>query len=308
MKKIQEAQRILKSLGLPPAQFNEMAALTLLALCNVKPDTKWALAERKSLGVSKGIMSFVEKNYGRAYAPNTRETFRRQVLHQFVQAGLVLYNPDNPNLPTNSPNAHYAITPEALKVIRTYGTDNWIENVKAYISQKGSLSKKYAKKREQRLIPIKLKDGVTLNFSPGKHNQVQIAVIEEFAPRFAPGSKLLYIGDTAKKNLYLDEDTLTKLGIPINQHDKLPDVVFHDAKRNRLCLIEAVTSHGPISPKRMLELEDMLDNVKAGKVYVTAFPDFTEFKRHMGNIAWETEVWIVKHPSHLIHYNGDKFH
>ena len=36
MSKIEDAQKILKAFGLPPAQYNEMAALTLLALCNLK--------------------------------------------------------------------------------------------------------------------------------------------------------------------------------------------------------------------------------------------------------------------------------
>lgn len=50
MSKIEEAQEILKALGLPPAQFNEMAALTFLAICNIKENDKWAEATRQSLG------------------------------------------------------------------------------------------------------------------------------------------------------------------------------------------------------------------------------------------------------------------
>jgi hypothetical protein len=62
-----------------------------------------------------------------------------------------------------------------------------------------------------------------------------------------------------------------------------------------------------MTPKRIVELEHMLKDCKLGKVYVTAFPDFTEFRRHLNTIAWETEVWIMIHPEHMIHYNGDKF-
>lgn len=36
MKKIKEAQVILQALGLPDAQQNEIAAYTLLALCNIR--------------------------------------------------------------------------------------------------------------------------------------------------------------------------------------------------------------------------------------------------------------------------------
>lgn len=46
---------------------------------------------------------------------------------------------------------------------------------------------------------------------------------------------------------------------------------------------------------------------KASKVYVSAFPDFAEFKKHSTNIAWETEVWVVDFPEHMIHFNGDRF-
>lgn len=68
-----------------------------------------------------------------------------------------------------------------------------------------------------------------------------------------------------------------------------------------------VTSHGPISPKRLIELEELFNDCLLGKIYVTAFPDFAEMKRHLANIAWETEIWILEFPDHMIHYNGDKF-
>jgi len=143
--------------------------------------------------------------------------------------------------------------------------------------------------------------------SPGKHNELQAAVVEQFAPRFAPDSHLIYLGDTMNKDLFVEVDYLSKLGIPITQHDKMPDVVLHQPKNNWLFLIEAVTAHGPMSPKRIFELEEMLASCKAGKVYVTAFPDFSEYRKWIKEVAWETEVWISEVPDHLIHYNGDKF-
>jgi hypothetical protein len=136
---------------------------------------------------------------------------------------------------------------------------------------------------------------------------VQVAIIKEFASRFAHGSQLLYVGDTANKDLYIDIISLNAIGITINEHSKLPDVVLYDEKRNWLFLIEAVTSHGPVSPKRIIEIEEMLKNCKAGKVYVSAFPDFKEFKKHTADIAWDTEVWLMDFPEHMIHFNGDRF-
>ena len=210
MSKITEAQEILKALGLPAAQQNEMAALTLLALCSVKEETHWAEATRSSQRITKEIMAFVNQNYkaNAPYAPNTRETFRRQVLHQFVQAGVANYNPDNPALPVNSPKAHYAITKEALEVARSYGTEDWDNRTQEFAVEYVFLRDRYAAERNLQRIPLMIQ-GKQYYLSPGAHNEVQAAVVEEFAPRFAPGGKLLYIGDTEGDNQYSK-----KAGIP----------------------------------------------------------------------------------------------
>jgi hypothetical protein len=78
MRKVKQAQAILEGMGLPVAQCNEISAYTLLALCGIEPRMAWSRASRSSLTISKGIMAFIEREYGRRYAPNTRETFRRQ--------------------------------------------------------------------------------------------------------------------------------------------------------------------------------------------------------------------------------------
>jgi type II restriction enzyme len=307
MSKIKEAQEILKDLGLPKAQQNEISALTLLALCDIKENVNWENAKKISLGVSKGIMQFIADYYNKNYAPNTRETVRRYVLHQFEQARIADYNPDIPNLPVNSPRAHYAISKEALKVIKTFNTDNWKSNSEIFRNSVENLSKKYEKKRKVVRVPVILPNGKRLTLSSGRHNELQASIIEQFLPEFAEGSKLLYLGDTEQKNLFTDKETLKKIGIDINDHSKLPDVVLYDENKNWLYLIEAVTSHGPVSPKRVVELEKLLENCVAGKIYVTAFPDFKEFKKWSSEISWETEIWISELPSHMIHFNGDKF-
>ena len=173
--------------------------------------------------------------------------------------------------------------------------------------QIGELKQKYSKDREMSRVPVKLQNGKVLQLSPGKHNKVQAAIVEEFASRFAQGSVLLYLGDTENKDLHIDKDKLESIGVPITEHSKLPDVVIYDESKNWLYLIEAVTSHGPMSPKRIVELEKFLKDCKAGKIYVSAFPDFSEFKKHTNDIAWETEVWIMEFPEHMIHFNGDRF-
>lgn len=307
MSKLQEAQEILRKLGLPDAQQNEISAYTLLALCNLTEKDKWLKSYKQSHGVSKGIMKFISDKYQKEYAPNTRETFRRQVLHQFVQAGIADYNPDNTNLPVNSPHAHYAISEIALETVKAFKTKNWNKALNNFITKVGGLKFKYSKDRDLSRVPLKLSDGKVLLLSPGKHNEVQAAVVEEFASRFAQKSILLYVGDTEKKDLHIDKKALEKIGIPISAHSKLPDIVIYDESKNWLYLIEAVTSHGPMTPKRIIELDDFLKDCKAGKIYVSAFPDFAEFKKHTSAIAWDTEVWIMEFPEHMIHFNGDRF-
>ena len=306
MSKIEEAKDLLKAIGLPPTQRNELAALTMLALANLTEAEPWQYAQRRSIRIHDMIL-FIEQNYRKRYAENTRETFRRQVLHQFEQARIVDRNPDDPTLPTNSPHTHYAISEEAFPVIQGYGTKVGKHALEKFKSEQGTLLELYERRRAQKMIPLKDPSGREIQLSPGSHNQLQVSVIEQFAPRFAHGTKLLYIGDTANKSLLVDIKGLEKVGFPVNKHGKLPDIVLYSPKKKWLFLIEVVTSHGPVSPKRYHELEAILAKSPAGRIYVSVFSDLKEFVRHVRDIAWETEVWIADAPDHMIHYNGDKF-
>ena len=208
--------------------------------------------------------------------------------------------------PVNSPKAHYAITQEALEVAQSYGTKNWDSRTQQFAVEYEILRDRYAAERDMHRIPLVI-EGNEYYLSPGAHNEVQAAVVEEFAPRFAPGGKLLYIGDTEDKDLYVNPAGLEALNLPITEHSKLPDIVISDDKREWLFLVEVVTSHGPVSAKRVVELEEFTKDCPYGIVYVTAFPNAKEFKKHVDDIAWETEVWLSDTPDHMIHFNGDRF-
>ena len=305
-KKIKEAQAILRALSLPPEQQTDMSALTILALSGIKKDSDWSEATASSHTLTKGIMNFVASEYKKTYAANTRETFRRQVLHQFVQAGVARYNPDQPNLPTNSPNAHYALTPEAHAAISHYGKSDFGAYVTEFIDSKGSLSERYARDRETQFVKLNISNQEIV-LSPGKHNALEASIVEQFLPFFAPESQVCYVGDTANKAGYVNQALLDSIGIPLSVHDKLPDVILYDEGKRWLFLFEAVTSHGPMTPKRMIELEELFEDSKFEKIYISAFPDRSEYRKHAGDISWETEVWIAEQPTHMIHYNGDKF-
>lgn len=305
-KNVASALSILKALGLPRAQLNERSALSLLALLNLTPDKGWADAEAPLIGITP-VMDWVKKHYKKKYAPNTRETVRRQTMHQFVAAGIALYNPDHPSRPVNSPKAVYQISPEALTVLKTFGKKLWTKNLAGFLEKSKSLTKLYARERKMKLIPVQIAPGWEIKLSPGDHSELIKAIIEEFGSRFVPDGKLVYAGDTGDKWDYFDESLLAKLGVVVDFHGKMPDVVLYCPKRDWLLLVEAVTSHGPVDGKRHEELARIFAKATPGLVYVTAFPDRALMARYLPLIAWETEVWVANAPSHLIHFNGERF-
>lgn len=223
---IVSAQQIIARLGLPRAQQNERSALCLLALLNLIPDKSWINAENPLMGITP-IMDWAREHYGKNYAPNTRETFRRQTMHQFCAAGIALYNPDKPDRPVNSPKAVYQIEPTTLTLLRSFGSEQWNDNLAIYLSKRETLIDKYAMEREQNCIPVEIAQGKNITLSPGKHSELIQAIIEDFAPRFAPCSKLVYVGDTGDKWGYFDEELLTGIGVDVDPHGKMPDVVLY---------------------------------------------------------------------------------
>jgi hypothetical protein len=305
-KNIQEALEILHILGLPSAQQNERSALCLLALLNLGTEKTWSQAENPLIGITP-MMDFSRDKYGKNYAPNTRETFRRQTMHQFVAAGIALYNPDDPGRSVNSPKAVYQIEPETLKLLRLYGNYLWDRALEDYLSVRVTLIARYAKAREQKLVPIQIAPGLEISISPGIHSELIKAIVSDFAARFAPGGILVYVGDTGEKWGYFNEQLMSELGVKVDSHGKMPDVVLYFPERNWLLLVESVTSHGPVDGKRHDELTSLFREAKAGLVYVTAFPSRSVMTRYLGEIAWETEVWVADSPSHLIHFNGERF-
>lgn len=304
--KVDEALAILTDLGFPRAQLNERSALCLLAILDLKPNDGWSQANDPLIGITP-IMDWLRVNYDKVYAPNSRETIRRQTMHQFVEAGLALYNPDQPSRAVNSPKVVYQVSPSALELLCLWGSDSWKPQLVKYLKAQTGLAERYASERILALIPVTTSDGKDFTLSPGAHSELIRDVIEKFAPRFARGAKLIYAGDTGAKADFFDVDALAALGVTVNKHGKMPDVVLHYTERNWLLLVEAVTSHGPVDGKRHIELRELFKDCKIGLVFVTAFPDRREFSRYITEIAWETEVWVADAPSHLVHFNGERF-
>ena len=301
MTKIKEAKELLRELDVPVQQQSDLCALVILALARLQPNDEWILSTNHWIRIHD-ILLFIKQAYGITYAENSRETIRKQAIHHFRNAAFIEDN----GAPTNSPNYRYRLTEEMLSLLKSFQTMYWSSTKHSFLENHNSLINFYRSIKLMEKMPVKI-NGNELTFSPGKHNELQKLIIEEFAPRFAENATCLYVGDTIQKDLVKNETMLNKLGFKMTLHDKLSDVILYVEDKNWLYFIEAVTSVGPMSPKRIKELESMTSDVTAGKIYVTAFLDFKTFKSFSEALAWETEVWIADLPDHMIHLNGDKF-
>lgn len=277
MDKIEQTRELLNELGLPKRQQADICVLTILGMANLKKTTEWSKATNGWIRIHE-IIAFANSNYSVSYAENSRETFRKQALHHFRTAAIVEDNGEA----TNSPNYRYRLTKEFLAIIKSIGTSD--KPLKTFKKSHKSLIEIYASKKEMEKMPVKI-NGKDFTFSTGKHNQLQKAIIEEFAPRFAPNAECLYVGDTIQKDLVKREERLKELGFRITLHDKMPDVVLYRSDKNWIYFIEAVTSVGPMNPKRIQEITEMTQDVSAGKIFVTAFLDFKTYKKFSEELA-----------------------
>ena len=301
MDKLNSAKEILKAIEMPEKQQNDISAYTLLALAHIREHNNWSEATNNWIRIHD-IIKFIDVAYDVQYAENSRETFRKQVIHQFRDAAIIEDN----SKPTNSPHYRYKLTDEFLNLIQTYDSSEWDNSLNKFLSLHESLIDIYSSKRELLKRPVMI-NGKEFSFSPGPHNELQRQIIEEFGSRFAQESECLYVGDTAKKDLFINNEKLQELGFAISTHDKMPDVILYCENNNWIYFIEAVTSTGPMDYKRIGEINKLTENVNAGKIFITAFLDFRTFKKFAADLAWDSEVWIADTPDHLIHLNGDRF-
>jgi len=303
---VEEARRLLGLLGFDRERANERSAMTLLALLHLRPGDSWSQAQAPMLG-TRAIMDWIAKHYGQAYAPNTRETIRRFTLHQFAAALLVEQNPDAPDRPVNSPKWCYQVHTRALDVIRVFGTVDFPDALATYLAERPGLKAAYDRAREMRRVPVTLPGGGVLALSPGGQNTLIKAMVEDFCGYYAPGGQILYVGDADAKWAVFEERALAELGVTVDSHGKMPDLVVYLQDRNWLLLLEAASSHGPVDAKRHGELSRLFADSTAGLVFVSCFPSRAQMRKYLADIAWETEVWCADNPTHLIHFNGERF-
>lgn len=305
-KRLAETIKALTALQFGPRQRNEVAAYTLLAMLDLKIEASWAEAGGPLRGITP-VIDFIANFYGVRYAPNTRETIRDEAVKYFVEEGLLLRNPDDPSRPTNSGKTVYQLEPTALRLLRTFGTDEWALALTQYLASRETIKSEITRRRDLARVPVTLPDGEKVALSPGGQNPLIKAIIEEFCPIFVPGGAVIYIGDTENKFVHLETADLTALGVALNSAAKIPDVIVYHTAKNWLLLIEAVTSAGPVDGKRRKELKELFAGCKAGLVFVTAFENRATMRNFVSQIAWESEVWIADDPAHMIHFNGERF-
>ncbi len=228
--KLKSAMEILKALEFGPRQSNEIAGYILLAMMDLQADKPWNTAKAPLRGITP-IIEFVRKTYRVKYAPNTRETVRDEAVKYFVEAGMLIRNPDDPSQPTNSGNTVYQVEPSALALFQSFESPSWKKNLTRYLKSRGKIRRELERERKLVRIPVQLPSGVNISLSPGGQNPLIKQIIEEFCPRFAPGSTVIYIGDTENKFEHFEADYLKKLGVQIDSAAKIPDVVIHNTAK-----------------------------------------------------------------------------
>lgn len=311
---VKETLHILNDLGIPMSDLTQrrklMMAKSILALLDIKVNNSWSNSKslkNKHACRSREIIKYINKNLGEEISEGSYDDIRRKHLSLPVEAGIVLKAALNKNASTNDGTRKFAINDQVIEVFRAYKTKDYSKILNNYLSNNKSLKDRLNRERTMSLLEVNFPDNKQINFSPGEHNELQKKVIEEFLPRFGGISEILYIGDTENKFKILEKEKLKELGFFEISHDKLPDILAYSKSKNWLFLIEAVYSSGPISEMRKLKLDELTQNLKCEIIYVTAFNNKDIFRKHIKDIAWETEVWIAENPSHLIHFNGDKF-
>ncbi len=299
----------MESVGIPVDTKTERAqermSACFLAVANVTDD--WSKASDSMRLKTRDIIAIVNERFGENISSGSYDDIRRKDLKLLTVGTLIVNSGDDLSLATNAPTRGYSLHPEFRNLITHYGTKQWKTVLAEFNKNKPSLSEALARKRDIEQIPVSLPGDVMLKLSSGEHNILQKDIVEQFLPRFGNDCEVLYLGDTAKKLLHINEDALQQLKIFKLSHDELPDVIAYSKSKNWLFLIEAVHSAGTMSEIRVFGLKNLLKECPAELIFVTAFLNRDTFKKWSADIAWETEVWLAENPDHLIHFNGNKF-
>lgn len=296
---IAELKELLKDLGFPKG-ISDQTALTILALADRKPRTGLlpshaCLADGARI---HDILEFVRSDYGRKVAENTRESYRKASLRPLMDAGWVVRH----RLSTNDPNTYYRLHDELAQLVASVpGPER--DRLSANLRIVGKRIKKKGAGEGDVVVRV-LSDRI-FTLSPGAHNELEKAIAETLAPAILAQSVVVYLGDTAPRAGYQDRTLMRRLNLPIDITESLPDVVIFSPERNRLLIVEAVTSTGPIDTLRLEQLRTFCQGPSRLGIeidFMTAFPTRKDLRRFLEEIAWGTGVWIADEPWNVIHF------
>ena len=268
-KLIKIALEILAAFGVPMDSSSrrlERMAVAFLAVADVKTIEEIHQAKDQSNAEvhapkTREIIEYVNQHFGEQISSGSYDDIRRKDLKLLVLGDIVLRS--SPNSATNDSTRGYVLNPFYAKLLRNYSTDGWQEMVQESLKDVETIGKKLAAKRDIAKVQVKLAKDKTLEFSPGEHNDLQKAIIEEFLPRYGYEAEVLYVGDTSDKYLYLEKKKLQNLNFFEISHEQLPDVVAYSKSKNWLYLIEAVHSSGPIDQLRLIQLQNLTKECSA---------------------------------------------
>lgn len=312
-KKMNEMKKILEELQMPAKLTNTRTILTLLAVARVKEKSKWSQVE-ESYSRTHDMIVFMNANYPDkggtdvkrgGYSENSRETIRDDSVAPLCDIAVMEHN----GAKSQSEKSAYRLTKEFAALLRTYGTDEWREEIDFYVSTHESYQEKYSQIRQIDKGMSVTYNGEKFELKRSAHNKLQAAILEEFVPVFVPGARLLYIGDTKKREIIKDESLLEMLNVNVLDHAMLPDLILYQEKRKWLLFIEAYTSTGELTVERVERIKEYCKECPPDVeiIFVTAFQTMKKCQQKLLSIAWDTEIWVAEEPTHMIHKNGDKF-
>ena len=306
---MKEARIIIRDIGLTEKMLGDTPVYVFLTLLGMSLEKSWEEATNELWRITP-LMEKIEELGWASFKPNTRETIRDECVGILVDAYLVTPNPDDPQRSKNSSKYCYQINNELLELVQYFGSQKYSEKLSQFLREYQTLTERYEAARESNRIPVKLPNGKEITLSPGGQNPLIASIIQEFAPQFKLDT-VLYIGDAEKRyDSIFEQDFLSSLDIDmtnLTNSVEMPDVILYRTDKNTLAIVEAVKTSGEINVERRDRLLNLFQGCSAHLAFINAFESFTEFKKIIKTITWETHVWLAESPTHLIHFNGDKY-
>ncbi len=305
------ARDILQSIGMPVELYRPRSVMIFASIARVKGG-KWNRVSEEYIG-THDMIAYINKNYPNKagldnsdYSENSRESFRKETIYPWIEAGIL---EPKPGLPTNDKNNSYRFTSVAAGLFRHYGTPDWEDHLNAYLKNHMTYSDLQKQAKDIDLGYEVEYNGLTFHLGRSSHNKLQKLILDRFARIFSSKAELLYIGDTKDKALCKNDKRMKELGIDVfDKTSKIPDIVLYDNNKKRLILIEAYSSTGEFTIDRVNKIKESLNVSSDTEVaFVTAFSTTKKMLQVYKRIAWDTDIWVAEDETHMTHKNGDRF-